>query len=43
MQKLPPIEKLYEAYSALADNRIVLSETSAEVTSSDSSKQYKVK
>ena len=43
MEKLPPIEKLYEAYSAMADKRIVLGEDFAEVTSSDGSKKYKVK
>lgn len=42
MEKLPPIEKIYEAYSALADNRIQMGETSAEVTSSDGTKSYKV-
>ena len=42
MEKLPPIEKIYEAYSALADNRIHMGETSAEVTSSDGTKSYKV-
>lgn len=42
MEKLPPIEKIYEAYSALADNRINLAENSAEVLSSDGSKSYTV-
>ncbi len=42
MEKLPPIEKIYEAYSALADNRIHMGETSAAVTSSDGTKSYKV-
>ncbi|MDE7325890.1 MAG: hypothetical protein K2N63_06410 [Lachnospiraceae bacterium] len=42
MQKLPPIEKLYEAYSALADNRVSMGENSATVTSSDGAKTYKV-
>ncbi len=42
MEKLPPIEKIYEAYSALADNRIHMEETSAKVISSDGAKSYKV-
>ena len=42
MEKLPPIEKIYEAYSALADNRIHMEETSAKVVSSDGAKSYKV-
>lgn len=42
MEKLPPIEKIYEAYSALADNRINLEENSAKVLSSDGSKSYQV-
>lgn len=42
MEKLPPIEKIYEAYSALADNRIKMSDNSAEVLSSDGAKSYKV-
>ncbi|MDF1493179.1 hypothetical protein [Caproiciproducens sp. CPB-2] len=40
--KLPPIEKLYEAYSAIADGRVSLREGEAEVVSSDGSKAYKV-
>lgn len=42
MEKLPPIEKIYEAYSALADNRITLKENYALVLSSDGSKSYTV-
>ena len=42
MKKMPPIEKIYEAYSAIADNRVVLKENSASVYSSDRSKEYKV-
>lgn len=42
MEKLPPIEKIYEAYSALADHRIKISENSADVLSSDGTKSYKV-
>lgn len=42
MIKLPPIEKIPEAYSAIADNRIVMSENSAFVNSSDHTKRYTV-
>lgn len=42
MQKLPPIEKFYEAYSALADKRVTMGENLATVTSSDGAKTYKV-
>lgn len=42
MQKLPPIEKIPEAYSAIADVRIELNENKAEVFSSDYSKKYTV-
>lgn len=42
MEKLPPIEKIYEAYSALADNRVTLKENYALVLSSDGSKSYTV-
>lgn len=42
MQKLPPIEKFYEAYSALADKRVTMGENLAIVTSSDGAKTYKV-
>lgn len=38
--KIPPIEKIHEAYSAIADGRIVLREQEAEVSSSDFSKKY---
>ena len=31
--KLPPIEKIHEAYSAIADKRVVLKENEAEVSS----------
>jgi hypothetical protein len=40
MGKIPPIEKIHEAYSAIADERIVMGEESAEVLSSDYSKKY---
>ena len=40
--KMPPIEKVHEAYGAIADNRIVLRENEADVSSSDLSKTYLV-
>ena len=42
MMKLPPIEKIYEAYSAIADERVVPGEGEAQVDSSDHAKQYTV-
>ena len=42
MEKLPPIEKIYEAYSALADQRVSMGEGTAAVTSSDGAKKYRV-
>lgn len=42
MNKLPPIEKIPEAYSAIADHRIEMSENSAVVDSSDKTKRYTV-
>lgn len=41
--KLPPIEKIHEAYSAVADGRITLRDTEADVLSSDHAKKYIVK
>lgn len=43
MNKIPPLEKIYEAYSAIADNRVALESDFATVLSSDYSKQYAVK
>lgn len=43
MEKLPPIEKIYEAYSALADDRFDLTPEQATITSSDGSRTYTVK
>jgi hypothetical protein len=43
LKKLPPIEKIYEAYSAVADGRVAMGEDSASVTSSDRSKEYTVR
>lgn len=40
--KQSPIEKIHEAYSAIADGRVILKETEAEVVSSDYSKKYLV-
>lgn len=41
--KLPPIEKIPEAYGAIADGRVAMKESSAEVVSSDGTKTYHVK
>ena len=41
--KLPPIEKIPEAYSAIIDGRVKMAETSATVTSSDGEKEYLIK
>ena len=41
--KMPPIEKIHEAYSAIADGRITIKEEEAEVVSSDLSKIYVVR
>lgn len=40
--KTPPIEKIHEAYGALADGRVEMGEEEASVTSSDGTKQYTV-
>lgn len=40
MKKMPPREKIHEALSAIADNRITMSEGKARVASSGSEKQY---
>ena len=42
MEKLPPIEKIYEAYSAIADQRVALKDDHGEVFSSDRRKCYTV-
>ena len=44
MEKIGPIEKVYEAYSAIADNRVRISEgeNSTEVESSDRQKSYTI-
>lgn len=43
MKKMPPIEKVYEAWTALADNRVDMHDNYATVTSSDGSKEYTVR
>lgn len=43
MNKLPPIEKIPEAYSAIVDERIALYENYAEMASSDHQKTYIVR
>lgn len=40
MQKLPPIEKIYEAYSAIADGRVTLFAEHAVVLSSSKMREY---
>ncbi len=43
MEKLPPIQKIYEAYSALADDRFDLRPEEATITSSNGSRTYTVR
>lgn len=43
MPPQPPLEKIYEAWSALADGRVTLAENEARVTSSDRRKEYLVR
>lgn len=43
MKKLPPIEKIFEAWTALTDNRVILHGDYADVSSSDGEKAYVVK
>lgn len=42
MEKLPPLQKVYEAWSALADGRVEVGEQVAFVTSSNGTKRYTV-
>lgn len=35
LTKMPPIEKIHEAYSAIADGRVIIEGNSAKVFSSD--------
>lgn len=43
MEKLPPIEKVFEAWTAIEDNRVSMNENYANVSSSDGAKRYVVK
>lgn len=43
MKKMPPIEKVYEAWTALADKRVSIYEDYAIVKSSDGGKEYTVR
>lgn len=43
MQKMPPPEKIHEALSAIADNRVSVGENEAMVESSGGGKQYAVR
>lgn len=43
MEKLPPIAKIYEAFTCIADNRIEMKENEAIISSSDGKKKYKIK
>lgn len=43
MKKMPPIEKVFEAWTALADNRVKMHEGYADVSSSDGEKSYVVR
>lgn len=40
--KMPPKQKMLEAYSAIADNRITMKENEAECVSSDGTKTYEI-
>lgn len=42
MEKQPPLQKVYEAWSALADGRVEMGEDEATVTSSNGTKHYTV-
>lgn len=43
MEKLPPIEKVYEAWSAIADGRVDVNGDEAFVASSDGTKTYTIR
>ena len=43
IKKLPPIEKVYESWTALADHRVKMHEGYADVSSSDGEKAYVVR
>lgn len=40
---MPPVEKVYEAWTAIVDNRVTLHDDYATVTSSDGTKHYTIK
>ncbi|MBQ6490168.1 MAG: hypothetical protein IJI75_13210 [Solobacterium sp.] len=42
LKKLPPVEKAYEAFSAIGDGRVEMHEEYAVIRSSDASRQYTV-
>lgn len=43
VMKMPPIEKIPEAYTAIEDNRVMLHDESATVKSSNGEKEYLIK
>lgn len=43
MKKMPPVEKVYEAWTAVTDERVALYADHAVVMSSDGSKEYHVR
>lgn len=43
MKKFPPVEKVYEAWTALADHRVIMRDGYADVSSSDGEKSYIVR
>lgn len=43
MEKMPPIEKVFEAWTAIVDDRVSLFEDHADVSSSDGEKHYVVR
>ena len=43
MKKMPPLEKVYEAFSAIADDRVEMGDGDARVASSNGEKTYTVK
>ena len=40
MDKMPPVEKIYEAYSAIADGRVVMENEAAELVVTRSTQRY---
>lgn len=43
MKKYPPLGKIYEAWTALADGRVHMKKNEGEVTSSDGTKHYLIR